>query len=80
MLWERGGEKPLLAGASVTGTMLFGAVVPAALMEAASAVGEGKGTPQGSCAQAQSESGAFVPVGGDSEQAGEWSQKAWLES
>lgn len=53
---ERGGEKPLLAGASVTETVFFGAVVPAALMEATSALGEEEATPQRPGAQAQSRS------------------------
>lgn len=51
---ERGREKPLLAGASVRETTLFGAVVPAALMEATSVLGEEEGTRQRPGAQDQS--------------------------
>lgn len=74
---ERDEEKPLLAGASVT-TTLFGVVVPAALIEAASALGKKKGHKK--TRRSVSQSGTFVAMGGDGEQAGKWNQKTWFES
>lgn len=70
-------EKPLLAGASVT-TTLFGVVVPAALIEAARALGKKKAHRKTRRSVAQS--GTFVAMGGDGKPAGEWNQETWLES
>ena len=65
--WERHREKTLLARASVTKTILFGHMwVPAALTEAASALGGRKDSTDTRVSVSQSD--AFVAVGGGDEQ------------
>lgn len=56
----RGREKPLLSGASVRDSTLSGAAVPAALMEAASALGEGDGILRGPGAPSHGVSHSWV--------------------
>ena len=73
---ERGWEKLLLAGSSVMKTLLLGNVIPAAPIEASSALGEDEGTQETRFLALQS--GAFVALGGEGEQPGEGSQKPAL--